>query len=115
MPIANCRAAGHRADGQLYIPVIKRARESLAPRGLLYVGDTKLGNSANFAYLDKTANYYLCPLSQRQFGAKQLQEAIRSAQQDEGRIRPVYQDKELIAQVYELPRTSCHEASQQHQ
>lgn len=115
MPIANCRAAGQRADDQLYIPVIKRARASLAPQGLLYVGDTKLGNAANFAYLDKTQNHYLCPLSQRQFGTELLQEAIRSAQQDEENIRPVYQNKELIAQVYELPKTSCQEASQQHQ
>jgi transposase len=114
MPIASCSVSGHRADDQLYIPVIKQAQESLEAEGLLYVGDTKLGNRTNFAYLDKTRNYYLCPLSQRQLSEEKLQEAIQLAQQNSEAIHPVYQGDKLIAQTYELPRDDCYDASQQY-
>lgn len=110
MPIANCSVAGHRADDQQYIPAIKRARKSLAPEGLLYVGGTKLGNNADFAYLDKTKNHYLCPLSQRQSSIEQIQEAIHLACQDKGQLRPVYRGKELVAQVVEKAKAFASKA-----
>lgn len=115
MPIANCSVPGHQADDQLYIPIIKRARQSLAPYGLLYVGDTKLGNLANFAYLDRTNNYYLCPLSQTQFNTEQLHQAIQQVQQDKQAIKSIHQDGQLVAQVYELPAAVCRQDAIGHQ
>ncbi|HKL40298.1 MAG TPA: IS1634 family transposase [Cryomorphaceae bacterium] len=115
IPIASCSFPGHRADDQLYIPVIKQAQEQLPSQGLLYVGDTKLGNKKNFAYLDQTGNAYLSPLSKTQFDKEQLEEAIHLAQQDQQAIRPVYKDDQLIAQVYELPEVKCREPAVGHQ
>lgn len=114
MPIASCSFPGHRADDQLYIPVIKQAQERLPSEGLLYVGDTKLGNKKNFAYLDRTGNTYLSPLSKTQFDEEQLREAIHLAQQDRQAIRPVHKDDQLIAQVYELPEVECREPAVGH-
>lgn len=103
LPLASYAVSGQRADDGLYIPIIEQAQQSLQPHGLLYVGDTKLGNQANFSHLARSQNFYLCPLSLRQFGEQPLQQAIDSALQHSQEIQSVYQQDQVIVQVYELP------------
>ena len=43
LPIATDVLSGQRADDPLYLPAIARVRASLPQRGLLYVGDCKMG------------------------------------------------------------------------
>jgi transposase len=66
MPVATDVVPGQRADDPLYIPAITRVREGLGRRGLLYVGDCKMGALETRAFLQAGGDYYLCPLSERQ-------------------------------------------------
>ncbi len=103
MPIASYIVSGQQADDRLYIPAIDQARQSLKQQALLYVGDTNLGNQTNFAYLAGSQNWYLCPLSLRQFSEEQLTQAINVAIANKQSIQMVQQNDQAIAQLYELP------------
>ena len=63
LPVAPDVGPGQRADDPLYVPAITRVRASLARRGLLYVGDCKLGALETRAFLQAGGDDYLCPLS----------------------------------------------------
>jgi transposase len=64
MPVATDVFPGQRADDPLYIPAITRVREGLRRRGLLYVGDCKMGALETRAFLQAGGDTYLCPLSE---------------------------------------------------
>lgn len=66
MPVATDVIPGQRADDPRYLPAIARVRESLGRRGLLYVGDCKMGALETRAGLQAEGDYYLCPLAERQ-------------------------------------------------
>jgi transposase len=66
LPVATDVVSGHRADDPLYIPAIARVREGLQQRGLLYVGDCKLGALDTRACVQAGGDFYLCPLSELQ-------------------------------------------------
>jgi transposase len=55
---------GQTADDGLYVPMVKRMRETLRPEGLLYVGDCKMSAVSTRAYVQATGNSYLMPLAQ---------------------------------------------------
>ena len=63
LPVATDVLSGERADDPLYLPAIDRVRSSVAQRGLLYVGDCKMGSLATRAGVAFHHDYYLCPLS----------------------------------------------------
>jgi transposase len=63
LPVATEVVPGQRADDPLYVPAMTRVRASLEQRGLLYVGDCKLGALETRAFLQAGGDYYLCPLS----------------------------------------------------
>lgn len=56
--------SGNTADDGLYVPMIARLRSTLPPKGLLYIGDCKMGALATRAYVAQTDNAYLMPLAQ---------------------------------------------------
>ena len=64
MPVATDVVPGQRADDPLYIPAIARVQKSLGRRGLLYVGDCKLGALETRAFIQAGGDHYLCPLSE---------------------------------------------------
>jgi transposase len=104
MPLSCQVVAGHRADDQLYLPVLQQAQQSLPQQGMLYVGDSKLGNRANFAFIARSQNYYLCPLSQHQYGLEQIGRALHEAQHTGPALSVEAPDKQkVLALVYELP------------
>ena len=51
MPVATDVVPGQCADDPLYVPAITRVRTSVARRGLLYVGDCKMGALETRAFL----------------------------------------------------------------
>jgi transposase len=63
LPVATDVVPGQRADDPLYLPAVTRVRESLGQRGLLYVGDCKMGALETRAALHAGGDFYLCPLS----------------------------------------------------
>jgi transposase len=64
------------ADDPLYVPVIARVQQSLGCGGRLYVGDCKMAASDTRAFVARTNDYYLCPLSAVQVSAAELQRLL---------------------------------------
>jgi transposase len=72
LPVAVDVLPGQRTDDRLSLPIISRVRASLGKRGLLYVGDSKLGVQGTRAHIHHDGDYYLCPLGRVQLPADQL-------------------------------------------
>ena len=66
LPVATDVVPGQRADDPLYIPAIARVREGVEQRGLLSVGDCKMGALETRACVQAGGDTYLCPLSELQ-------------------------------------------------
>jgi transposase len=66
LPVATDVVPGQRADDPLYLPAIARVRESVGRRGVLYVGDCKMGALETRACIQASGDCYLCPLSEIQ-------------------------------------------------
>src|ERR687893_341193 len=66
LPVATDVVPGQHADDPLYLPAVTRVRESLGQRGLLSVGDCKMGALETRAALHAGGDFYLCPLSEVQ-------------------------------------------------
>ena len=63
LPVATMVVSGEQADDPLYRPAIAQVRSTLDQRGLLYVGDCKMGALQTRAALVAQHDYYLCPLA----------------------------------------------------
>jgi transposase len=63
LPLATAVVAGQRADDPLYVPAIRRVRQCVGQRGLLYVGDCKMAALSTRAFVVAGGDYYLCPLA----------------------------------------------------
>jgi transposase len=59
--------SGEHADDPLYVPVIRSVQRTFRRGGLLFVGDCKMAALATRAYLVRTGDAYLCPLSEKQW------------------------------------------------
>jgi len=89
LPVATDIVPGQRADDPLYLPAITRVRESVGRRGLLYVGDGKMGALETRASLQAGGDCYLCPLAEIQLPAHVLEDylgPVASGQQPLTRI-----------------------------
>jgi len=62
LPVATDVVPRQRADDPLSIPAIARVRESVGRRGLLYVGDCKMGALETRAFLQAGGDASRCPL-----------------------------------------------------
>lgn len=73
MPLVTITVSGEQADDVLYLPAIEETRKSVGGRkGLLYVGDTKMGAYAIRSDLAYHEEYYLMPLSKVQVNGDML-------------------------------------------
>jgi transposase len=89
LPVATDIVPGQRADDPLYLPAITRVRESIGRRGLLYVGDCKMGALETRASLQVGGDGYLCPLAEIQLPPHVLEDylgPVASGQQPVTRI-----------------------------
>jgi len=93
MPVATDVVPGQRADDPLYIPAIARVREGLGRRGLLYVGDCKMGALETRAYIQAGGDYYLCPLAE-----VQLPPAVLA-----GYLTPVWTGEHALTLIHRQP------------
>src|SRR3954468_8727040 len=76
LPLVTAVVAGNMADDPLYVPVIARVQQSLGCGGRLDVGDCKMAASDTRAFVARTNDYYLCPLSAVQVSAAELQRLL---------------------------------------
>ena len=110
MPLATMVLPGHRADDPLYIPAIIQVRQGLGRRGLLYIGDCKMGALETRAVLQAGGDFYLCPLSEVQMPADRLEKTLAPVWSGEQVLTPVYREQEdgkqeCIAEGFEWQET----------
>lgn len=99
-------APGNSADDGLYVPMIARLRSSLPPKGLLYIGDCKMGALATRAYVAQMENSYLMPLAQVGDLPEQLEKWVDDAVRGKVRLQPVWDGdgKTRLGEAYEHRR-----------
>ncbi len=95
LPVATDVVPGQRADDPLYLPAITRVRESVGRRGLLYVGDCKMGALETRAWLQAGGDCYLCPLAEIQ-----LPPAVLA-----GSVEPVSTGQQPLTRITRLTAT----------
>jgi transposase len=105
LPVATDVVPGQRADDPLYVPAITRVRESLGQRGLLYIGDCKMGAVETRAFLQAGGDYYLCPLSECQVPPPVLAAYLAPVWTSEQALTPIARvpannPQELIAEGF---------------
>ena len=98
--------SGNTADDGLYVPMIARLRSTLPPKGLLYIGDCKMGALATRAYVAQTGNSYLMPLAQVGDLPEQLGKWVDDAVRGKVRLQPVWDaaGKTRLGEAYEHRR-----------
>src|ERR671924_237293 len=106
MPVATDVVSGDRADDPLYLPCIARVREGLRQRGLLYVGDCKMGALETRAFIQAGGDYYLCPLSETQLASALLAKYLTPVGTGEQPLSLIHRTQaggpsELIAEGFE--------------
>lgn len=106
LPVATDVVPGQRADDPLYMPAIRRVRESLRCPGLLYVGDCKMAALATRAGLQAGGDFYLCPLSDLQLPAEELQDYLAPVWAGAQVLTPIEREgakgqQERLAEGYE--------------
>src|SRR5919109_3164339 len=106
LPVATDVVPGQRADDPLYVPAITRVRASLGRRGLLYVGDCKMGALETRAFIQAGGDYYLCPLSETQLASALLAKYLTPVGTGEQPLSLIHRTQaggpsELIAEGFE--------------
>jgi transposase len=106
LPVATDVVPGQRADDPLYVPAIARVREGLGRRGLLYVGDCKMGALETRAFVQAGRDYYLCPLAEIQMPPGVLAAYLAPLWTGDQPLTPIsrvqaHGQRELIAEGFE--------------
>lgn len=107
MPVATDAVPGQRADDPLYIPAIRRVHKGLEKKGLLYVGDSKMGAIGTRAYVEDLEDYYLTPLSRVHLPEEKLHTYLEPIWDAEQELTEIYREKVdgetvRIAKGYEM-------------
>ena len=110
LPIASQILSGNRSDDGLYIPAVEQVRETLDKRGLLYVGDCKMGSLNTRQMIQAGGDYYLCPLSKNQVSAEAMQQYLLAVKEEKVKLEEVSYEyangkNEVIAKGYEQVHT----------
>ncbi len=110
LPVAVDVLSGSRADDPLYIPAVRRVRQGLKRRGLLYVGDCKMAALQSRAFIGAGEDFYLCPLSETQLQREVLENYLAAVFSGQQHLTPVYRpgqdgEQELIAEGYQRLET----------
>ena len=90
LPVTTLVVPGNCADDPLYVPEIQKVQQAYGQGGKTFVGDCKAAALATRAYLASTKDYYLCPLT----------ETHVSADERRALLRPVWEGRQTLQQVY---------------
>lgn len=112
LPLTATITSGEHADDPLYVPEIKRVRETLQRCGLLYVGDSKMAAQATRLHVAAGGDYYLCPLPQTPVAEAHLRElidavrtggikpsAIKRLNEETGKLEKIAEGYEYMVQI----------------
>ena len=69
---------GSMSDDVLYLPMVERVEKTLEMKGLLFVGDSKLGSIGNRHVIAHKGHYYLTPLNRVQMPFNELANLLKS-------------------------------------
>jgi transposase len=110
LPLVTQVLSGERADDPLYVPAIAEVRQGLGRRGLLYIGDSKLGALDTRAFVQAGGDYYLCPLGLVQLPADVMASYLTPVWAGEQKLTAVWRPREddppaQIAEGFELAQT----------
>jgi len=110
LPLVTQVLSGARADDPLYVPAIAEVRQGLDRRGLLYIGDSKMGALDTRAFVQAGGDYYLCPLGLVQLPADVLVGYLAPIWTGEQKLTAVWRPREdnppeQIAEGFELAQT----------
>lgn len=110
MPLITEVVPGNVADDGLYVGAIQNCQQSLPRgRGILYIGDSKMGAVATRGFIERHHDYYLCPLSLVQLPGKELDTYIEAVSLGLHKLSDVFMTKadgkrEKIAEGYSRSR-----------
>jgi transposase len=109
LPLATEVVPGDRADDPLYVPLVQGVRAAVGRRGVLYVGDCKMGALLTRATLHEGHDRYLCPLAATQIPAPTLDGYLAEAR-SLGRLERIERlqpdgTPEHLADCYERTQT----------
>ena len=76
------------------MPQIQQVQQAFGPGGKTYVGDCKAAALGTRAYLASTQDYYLCPLSEKQFSREQRRTLLQRVRQGQQPLQPVYRPQD---------------------
>ena len=118
MPPATDVVSGERADDPLSMPCIERVQASMGRHGLLYVGDCKMASRETRARLMTLGDFYLCPLSQVQLAAGEVDTALEAVWRGEQVLSAVRREGpkgelEVLAEGYEYPVAMSQQVGEQ--
>ncbi len=111
MPIGCEVVSGERADDGLYIPAVGKVRQTFPDkRGLLYIGDTKMGSVKIRAFIASGEDFYLCPLPKVQLNDEQLDVYLAPVWEGKQALSSIERQnadgkREVIAEGYEKTHT----------
>lgn len=85
---------GNFADDPLYVPTMKQVFASTAKRGILFLGDCKMGSMVTRCFVVKHGSYYVCPLSEVSHSTDTILDAIQRFSDGHSSFTPVFREYE---------------------
>ncbi len=107
LPLVTTVVGGQKSDDPLYLPAIAQVHLTLGRRGLLYVGDCKMGSLQTRLEIAREGDFYLSPLSSPQLTAKLKAQYLKPVLAKEQSLSSIYRQNasskiEEIGQGYEI-------------
>lgn len=94
LPLTTAVVAGSCADDPLYVPEIRKVRQSLKLNRLTYIGDCKMAALQTRTEIVAQDDYYLCPLSALQMPAAELDQLLEPVFAGRKRLKKVFAPQE---------------------
>ena len=98
LPIAVDVISGEKADDPLYLPSYRRSRAILDKKGLLYVGDTKMGAIETRGEMAAGGDFYLTPLAYIGETPALLKKAVQRWRAGNQKAEMIYWPEESISE-----------------
>jgi transposase len=95
---------GNKADDPLYTPLIRRVRDLLGRRGLLYSGDCKMSALETRAEIQNSGDLYLTPLALTGKQKECFEQWVTLATEGQQPAQLLWDGKTLIGAGYEFER-----------
>jgi len=95
LPVVTQVVSGEKADDPLYVPAIRQVQAGLGVKGLLYVGDSKMGACETRAFVQTAGDYYLMPLSKTQLPDTELAVYLEAVRREPQRLEVIERGDEV--------------------